>query len=70
MKNGVHPAVSSINHPLDVPSVTFSRCDVVGTMVERLNLNLLCLNFAKYGPKAVTVVVTFRKGGVSCCKVV
>ena len=28
---------------------------MVVTLVERLNLNLLCLNFAKYGPKAVLI---------------
>ena len=56
-KNGVRPDVSSINHPLGVPLVTFPRCDVVGTMVERLNLNLLCLIFAKDGPKTVLIVV-------------
>ena len=68
VKNGVHPVVSSINHPLGVPSVTFPRCDVVGTMVERLNLNLLCLNFAKYGPKAVLIGKIFRciwTGGIT-----
>ena len=67
-KNGVRPDVSSINHPLGVPSVTFPRCDVVGTMVERLNLNLWCLNFAKYGPKAVLIGKIFRciwTGGIT-----